>query len=287
MSLANFNPTIWSAKLFVNLRKALVAMDIVNTDYEGEIRSYGDRVKINEIGPISISNYAKYGTLTFAELTSAQKELIIDQAKSFSFKVDDIDKAQNNPKVMSSAMAQAAYDMADTIDQYIFGLYGQAGVTNTTYMGSSASAISVSSGNVLLTLSFAGRYLTEKNVPTANRWMAISPWLHQKILLAEIGGVSASAIPKIETGPVVPGYVGQALGFSFYVSNNIQDSATSVSAIMAGNNSAISYAGQISTVKAVELESSFGEGVKGLYVYGSKVVRPDALAALHLTEAAG
>ncbi len=287
MSLANFNPTIWSAKLFVNLRKALVAMDIVNMDYEGEIRSYGDRVKINEIGPISISNYAKYGTLTFAELTSAQKELIIDQAKSFSFKVDDIDKAQNNPKVMSSAMAQAAYDMADTIDQYIFGLYGQAGVTNTTYMGSSASAISVSSGNVLLTLSFAGRYLTEKNVPTANRWMAISPWLHQKILLAEIGGVSASAIPKIETGPVVPGYVGQALGFSFYVSNNIQDSATSVSAIMAGNNSAISYAGQISTVKAVELESSFGEGVKGLYVYGSKVVRPDALAVLHLTEAAG
>ena len=287
MSLANFNPTIWSAKLFVNLRKALVAMDIVNTDYEGEIRSYGDRVKINEIGPISISNYAKYGTLTFAELTSAQKELIIDQAKSFSFKVDDIDKAQNNPKVMSSAMAQAAYDMADTIDQYIFGLYAQAGVTNTTYMGSSSSAISVSSGNVLLTLSFAGRYLTEKNVPTANRWMAISPWLHQKILLAEIGGVSASAIPKIETGSIVPGYVGQALGFSFYVSNNIQDSATSVSAIMAGNNSAISYAGQISTVKAVELESSFGEGVKGLYVYGSKVVRPDALAVLHLTEAAG
>ena len=287
MSLANFNPAIWSAKLFVNLRKALVAMDIVNTDYEGDISAFGDRVKINEIGPITISDYAKYGTLTWAELTSAQKELIIDQAKSFSFKVDDIDKAQNNPKVMSSAMAQAAYDVADTIDQYIFGLYGQAGVTNDTYMGSSSAAISVSSGNVILTLSFAGRYLTEKNVPTANRWMSLTPWLHQKMLLAEIGGISATAVPKIATGSVVPGYVGQALGFNFYVSNNVQASATSVSAIMAGNNSAISYAGQVSQVKAVDLQDSFGEGVKGLYVYGSKVVRPDALAALHLTEVAG
>lgn len=287
MSLANFNPTIWTAKLFVSLRKSLVARSIVNTDYEGEIRGYGDRVKINEIGPVTINDYAKYADLTFQQLTSAQKELVIDQAKSFSFEVDDIDKAQNNPKVMGSAMAQAAYDINDTIDQYILGLYAQAGVTNDTYMGKSSSAISVSSGNVILTLSFAGRYLTEKNLPTQSRWMVIPPWLHQKILLAEIGGISASAIPKISTGPVVPGYVGQALGFDFYVSNNVQTSATSVSAILAGNNSAISYAGQIETVEAVRLEKRFSDAVKGLYVYGTKVVRPDALAALHLTEVAG
>jgi hypothetical protein len=287
MSLNNFTPALWSAKLFVNLRKTLVARSIVNMDYEGEIRQFGDRVKINEIGPITINDYTKYADLTFQQLTSAQKELVIDQAKSFSFEVDDVDKAQNKPAVMSGAMAQAAYDIGDTIDQYILGLYAQAGVTNATYMGTSAAAISVSSGNVILTLSFMGRYLTEKNVPTANRWMVIPPWLHQKILLAEIGGISASAVPKISTGPVVPGYVGQALGFDFYVSNNVQSSATSVSAIMAGNNSAISYAGQIESVEALRLEKRFSDAVKGLYVYGSKVVRPDALGAGHFTEAAG
>lgn len=288
MSLANFTPTIWSAKLFVRLRKALVAASIVNNDYEGEIRSYGDRVKINEIGPITIDDYAKYGTLSWAELSSAQKELIIDQAKSFSFKVDDIDTAQNNPKVMNAAMDEAAYAIADIIDQHILGLYAQAGVTNTTYMGSSASPISVSSGNVILTLSFAGRYLSEQNVPQASRFMVIPPWLHQKMLLAEIGGISATAVPKVfDNGALTSGFIGQALGFNFLVTNNVQDSATSVSAILAGNTSAISHAGQVAKVKAVELESSFGEGVKGLYVYGSKVVRPDALAALHLTEAAG
>lgn len=287
MSLNNFTPALWSAKLFVNLRKALVARSIVNLDYEGEIKEFGDRVKINEIGPVTINNYTKYGELTFEQLTSAQKELVIDQAKSFSFEVDDIDKAQNRPSIMSSAMAQAAYDIADTIDQYILGLYTQAGVTNTTYMGSSSSAISVSSGNVILTLSFIARYLTEKNVPTQNRWMVINPWLHQKLLLAEVGGISATAVPKITTQDILPGFIGQALGFDFFVSNNVQSSATSVSAIMAGNNMAISYAGQIESIEALRLEKRFSDAVKGLYVYGSKVVRPDALAAAHLTEAAG
>lgn len=288
MGLQNFIPTVWSAKLFVRLRKALVAASVVNNDYEGEITGYGDRVKINEIGPITISNYAKYGTLTWAELTSAQKELIVDQAKSFSFKVDDIDTAQQNPKIMNGAMNEASYAIADAIDQYILGLYAQAGVTNTTYMGSAASPISVSSGNVILALSYASRYLTEKNVPTGNRFMIAAPWLHQKMLLAEIGGISAAAYPKVfDNGAITSGFVGQALGFNILVSNNVQSSATSVSAILAGNQSAISYAGQVSKVKAVELQDSFGEGVKGLYVYGAKVVQPDALACLHLTEVAG
>ena len=113
MGLANFIPTIWSAKLLVRLRKNLVAASVVNNEYEGEIKGYGDRVKINEIGPITVSDYTKYGTLTWSELTSAQKELIIDQAKSFSLKVDDIDIAQQNPKVMNGAMNEAAYAVAD------------------------------------------------------------------------------------------------------------------------------------------------------------------------------
>jgi hypothetical protein len=288
MSLQNFNPTIWSAKLFVRLRKTLVAATIVNNDYEGEIRNFGDRVKINEIGPITVSDYTKYGTLTWAELTSAQKELIIDQAKSFSFKVDDIDMAQNNPKVMNGAMDEAAYAIGDTIDQFILGLYAQAGVTNATYMGSSTAAISVSSGNVILTLSYASRYLSDANVPQASRFMVVPPWLHQKMLLAEIGGISATAVPKIfDNGAITSGFIGQALGFNMLVSNNVQASATSVSAVLAGNTSAISYAGQVAKIKSVDLEDSFGEGMKGLYVYGAKVVRPNALACLHLTEVAG
>jgi hypothetical protein len=290
MGLENFVPQIWSAKLFVRLQKALVFGDVVNHDYEGEIKNMGDTVNINEIGDITVSDYTKYGALTWQALTSAQKKLIIDQAKAFSFAIDDIDVVQMNPKVMNAAMDNAAYQIADTIDQFIAGLYAQAGATpsTTTYIGSSASNLSVSSGNVIETFSYAARYLTEKNVPEASRWIVIPPWMHQKLLLSEVGGIASTAVPKIATGEVIPGYVGSALGFSeIRVSNNVScASAAGQYRVMCGNRSAISYAGQVSKIKAVEREDYFDQGVKGLYVYGAKVVRPSALLTLYVIEAA-
>lgn len=289
MALGQFIPTIWSAKLFTRLRKALVFGAVVNTDYEGEIKEMGDSVKINEVGSITVNDYSKYTAITWQQLTAAQKILIIDKAKSFSFTIDDIDQVQSKPKVLNAAMEEAAYAIADTIDQFLAGLYTGAGVKNDTYMGTSGTGLSVSSGNVIEVITYMGRYLSESNVPAPGRTMVLTPWLHQKLLLAEVGGISATAVPKVTpTGEeFVSGYVGRALGFDFLVSNNVQSSATGVSAIMAFNKSAISYAGQVSKVETVRRESYFDTGVKGLYVYGGKVVRPEALGVAHLKEAAG
>lgn len=288
MGLENFIPTIWSAKLFVRLRKALVFGSLVNNEYEGEITGMGDTVKINEIGTVTVNDYTKYNAITWQQLTGAQKTLVIDKAKTFSFVVDDIDTAQQNPKIMNAAMSEAAYAIADSIDQDLASLHSQAGITNATYMGSSGSPISVSSGNVISTLSYAARYMSEGNVPEANRIMVIPPWVHQKLLLAEVGGISATAVPKVfDDGALTSGYIGDALGFRLVVSNNVASSATGVSAVIALNRSAITYAGQIAKIQAVNREDYFDQGVKGLYVYGRKVVRPEALCALHLTEVAG
>jgi hypothetical protein len=289
MGLENFNPTIWSAKLFVRLRKELVYASVVNTDYEGEITGMGDTVKINEIGSITISDYTKYGALTWQALTSAQKTLLIDQAKSFSFAVDDIDTVQNKPKVLNAAMDEAAYAVANTVDAFIGGLYAQAGATPaaTTYIGTASVSYGVSSGNVIETLTYANRYLDEKNVPQANRWIVITPWMHQKLLLAEVGGVSAIAVPKVSESVYMAGRVGEALGFkNILVSNNVTLTGTAYT-IMCGAPSAISYAGQIAKIKPVEREDYFDQGVKGLYVYGAKVVRPDALLTMYLSELPG
>lgn len=288
MGLENFTPEIWSAKLFVRLRKAHVFGNIINTDYQGDISSMGDSVHINEIGPITVNDYTKYGALTWQALTSADKTLIIDQGKSFSFAVDDVDKAQNNPKVMNGAMSEASYAVADTVDQFIAGLYAQAGITGSaTYIGSSGSSVSVSTGNVIETLSYVQRYMNEKNVPNGNRFGVIPPWFHQKLVLAEVGGIASTAVPKTtDTGVLMNGYVGQAFGFNLLLSNNVSNNATQYR-MMFGDRSAISYAGQIAKIKAVEREDYFDEGIKGLYIYGAKVVRPNALCTAYLAEAAG
>lgn len=291
MSLNNFKPTIWSAKLFTRLQKNLVFGGIVNRDYEGDIANYGDTVKINEIGDITVSNYSSGGLLSWQTLSDAQKILLIDQAKSFSFTIDDIDAAQMNPKVMNAAMQAASYAIADNVDQFIAGLYAGAGITNSTYLGTATTPLQVSTGNVLLNISYLQRYMDEGNVPTQDRFLIIPPWVHQKLLLTEVGGISASAEPKVFSDDVLTsGYVGQVMGFNLLLSNNVANAGTAasvISAVMALNRTAISYAGQISKIEAVKRESTFDEGVKGLYVYGGKVVRPAALATAYLTEVAG
>jgi len=290
MGLENFTPEMWSGTLFVKLRKALVFGGLTNKNFVEDVFKYGDTVHINEIGPVTVNSYTKHATLTYETLDSAQKTLLIDQASSFSFKIDDIDRAQNNPKVMDAAMSDASYRIGDTIDQFIAGLYAQAAVPSvTTYVGTASSSVSVTSGNAISTLSYAQRYLTEANVPSQSRWIVVPPWLHQKLVLAETGTISASAVPKIrDDGVLVNGYVGAAMGFEIFVSNNVScASAAGQYRVMCGDNSAISYGGQVSEIEAIRLQTTFADAARGLYVYGAKVTRPEALLTLYLAEAAG
>ena len=122
MALNNFIPTVWSARILQNLQKALVfgSDAVINTDFEGEIRQMGDTVVINSIGAVTVSNYTKNTNLSDPEtLSDGSMNLLINQAKSFNFQVDDIDKAQAKPKVIDEAMREAGYALADALDQYI------------------------------------------------------------------------------------------------------------------------------------------------------------------------
>ena len=276
MGLENFTPKIWAATMLVRLRKALVHASLVNRDYEGTISNVGDTVKINEIGAVDVNDYTKYGALTWQALTSAQKELLIDQAKSFSFAIDDVDSVQNKPKVLTEAMSEAAYAIADTVDQHIAGLYTQA--------GSSITALTVTAGNVLLNLSNFQLKLDEANVPSEGRFLPVPPWYVQKLVLAASGAVSATATVKVfDSGVIVNGFVGQMFGLNLLMSNNVNNNAT-VWNMMAFTRQAITHASQIAKIRAVQRESYFDEGIKGLYLYGSKVVRPNAMVSCAATK---
>ena len=276
MALENFVPAVWASSLFVRLRKNLVHAAVVNRDYEGEIREYGDQVKINEIGAIAVTDYAKNTDMNVATLSSAQKTLIIDQAKYFNFSVDDIDKAQTKPKVIDGAMGEAGYAIGDVVDQHLAGLYTQA--------GNSVTALTVSVGNVLQNLSNMQLALDEANVPNEGRFLPVPPWYHQHLVMATSGAVSATAVPKVfDDSMIVNGFVGQLFGFNLLMSNNVNNNST-VWNLMGFNRSAITHAQQIARIEAYRLEKQFGDGVKGLFLYGSKVVRPAAMVKCAATK---
>jgi hypothetical protein len=285
MGLDMFSPTVWAANLLSPLYKALVYGSVCNRDYEGDIRDYGDSVKINEIGDITVNSFSKFQNtgststaLTWQALTAAQKMLYIDKARYFAFAIDNVDAAQNRPKVMGEAMARAAYAVADQIDQDIAAVIASGA-------GQYITAATVSAGSTLAMYATFARKLDEKNVPHGGRFVVIPPFAHQALLAAMTGsnGITNTGVPKVfSDNLIVNGYVGQVFGFNVLVSNNCPTSSGTV--ICAFDRSAVTFAGQLTKIQAVERESYFDEGVKGLYLYGIKVVRPNALLCMDVTE---
>ena len=280
MSVANFKPTVWSAELFQELDKSHVLVNLCNRDYEGDIKDYGDQVKINSVGDITVSNYAPNVTsITPQQLTAAQTILEINQAKYFSFYLDDVDQAQTKPKLMGEAMRKSAHALADTADRWVAGFYTQAGST----VGS--TGILANGSNVLAVLADAALELDQDNVPAQGRWMIIPPWFHQRLITAEVlqtgGSIDANQTYR-------NGYVGKAYGFDIFTSNNLSTGISAVGArshyAMAGTQRAMSFAEQIVKLDAYRPENSFSDAVKGLHVYGGKVIDPAALVQVNVSD---
>jgi N4-gp56 family major capsid protein len=281
--LNSFIPQVWSAQLLVSLKKALVFAQegVVNRDYEGEIRAAGSMVKINSIGSINVGNYAKNSTsLALQTLDDNQTQLLIDQAKYFNFAIDDVDKAQQNPKVMAQAMAEAAYALRDLADGYVAGLATEAAAGNVLG-GAGGTVLNV--GNAYDSLVDLSVVLDENNVPAEGRWVVVPAWVHGLLLkderFTQAGPLGDSVITN--------GKVGNAAGFTILTSNNVTKTAdpTPVYSVMAGYRGAISYAEQISQVEAYRPESKFADAVKGLHLYGAKVVRPTGISVLKCKKA--
>ena len=274
MAIDNFIPTIWSAKLLEKLREAHVFGNVVNRDYEGEISAFGDTVKINSIGSVTIGTYTKNTTIDAPEvLDDATQSLIIDQAKYFNFLVDDIDKAQQKPKIMGDAMQEAGYALADVADTFIGSF-----VSDATHTVTQAA---LDSANVYDTLAEVGENLDGANVPRAGRFIVIPPFFHTAMVLAEILTTAGS----VDAGEAYRnGYVGKVLGFDVWVSNKLT-TTTTVTHAMAGTRRAISYAEQILSIEPYRPEDRFADAVKGLHVYGGKVIDPNALVSVDVTKA--
>jgi hypothetical protein len=246
---------------------------VVNTDYEGEL-SMGNSVKINEIGPVTVQDYTRNSTsdITWEYLSDAQKELKIDQAKYFAVAIDDIDKVQAKGPIVEGTMDEAAYAIRNTVDQYIASLYGEAGMA----LGAS-SAISVSDGNILRILGRVKQEFMNKGW-SGPIWCVAPPWLFQKVTAKAITEQTDN-MRAFEDGMVTTVH-----GITLLASNNVSGDTNTTSdtnKVMFGSRRAISFAGQIESVEATRPSKAFHDLMKGLYVYGAKVVRPNELLTLY------
>ena len=272
MALTNFISTVWSETLLSHMDKKYIAVANCNREFEGDIKNRGDRVKICGIGDINIFDYTK--NVEFEndaqELSDVTKTLMIDQAKAFNFRIDDIDRAQSEPRLMDAAVKNAAAALANTADKYIFSLCSKAGNSITS---------SATIENILGLIIDARTKLLEANVcDPGDIVVEVSPAVGSLILKNKINVANTDTV--LESGCI--GYVA---GCKVYVSNNVVVEGN-VHKCMARSKRAIAFAEQLSEIDAYRPEKRFADAVKGLHLYGAEVIYPSEMVRLDLTVAA-
>jgi N4-gp56 family major capsid protein len=268
LAITNMLPSIWSARILAKLEKNLVFAQpgVVNRDYEGDIRADGDRVHIHSFNDLTIGTYTKNSTtITYEQLTDTRVTLLIDQAKYFAFKVDDIDTAQMRPELIDAASDRAAYQLAEDADSYVASLYGGA---STSAPDNTIETSQFTSTNVYQKLVDLSVLMDQVNLPAGGRFIVVPPWV--KGLLLQ----NSSFVTAAKPDAVLNGEIGQIAGIRILVSNNVKTTGTTpvVSHMMAGHPSALAYAEQIVNLEGLRLEGSFADAVRGLHLYGGKVL---------------
>lgn len=278
MAITQFIPEVWAAELLSSLKASLVYAQtgVVNRNYEGEISESGDTVRITSISRPTIGTYNKGTTTIVAEqLTDAQRSLLIDQAKYFAFEIDDIDmrQARNGGGLMAEATQEAAYGLRDVADGFVSGLYtGVDGANNLGTIAVATGTPTAAYDDILVPLKVA---LDDAKVPLEGRWVVIPPWVHGR-MLRDDRFIRADASGT--TDGLRNGQVGKAAGFSVLVSQNTPAPGGDDNVVIAGFPGAITYAEQIAKVEAYRPEDSFSDALKGLHLYGAKLIRPSGIA---------
>lgn len=271
--MLNFIPEVWEARLEYFLQATNLFGDIVNTDYEGQINGLGDVVRVNTFTDISVEDYVDDTDIVPQALNSMQSTFSIDQAKVWSTYVKAIDQAQLPANYIDEAMLGASYNLKRGINSFILGKYTLAGMT---YPGGD---ITITTANINAFFAKLGRIFDEANLPDVGRWVTIPAWLYEKMVLAKL------FVATDNTSTLNNGTVGTYLGWTLKRTNDCVITSTTKNHILAGwGRKAISYAFKMVETSEWELPLQFKRGIKGLCIYGAKVMRPDYLLTATLIE---
>ena len=303
-----FIPTIWSSKLNAKFYTASTFASIANTNWEGEISGMGDKVVIQNIPDIAISNYVPGAGLQYQVPTPNTIELVIDKGKYYAFQVNDLLSMQSQPKLLDMFSNDAGMQMKVAIDSNCFyetflnGAAANKGATagknsGAYNLGTEGSPVQITAGSSLALLTSMAGVLDEQNIPESERFLIIDPVTRQDLMKSNLAQAQFMGDSK---SMVRNGLIGSIDRFDVYVSNNLprlaangtswisgDGSQTSLSAttnankrrvLIAGHKSAITFASQFTKTETVRNPSDFGDFVRGVNVYGFKVVKPEALS---------
>lgn len=305
-----FIPTLWSAKLNAKFYAASTFADICNRDWEGDVSNLGDKVVINNIPDITISDYVVGGNLSYQTPKPNAIELAVDRAKYYAFNVSDVLDYQAKPDLMNMFADDASQQMRVVIDSTcLYRTFNQgasanrgatAGAKSGSFnMGTDAAPVALTGANVLQKILEMASILDEQNVPDSGRWIVLDPMTRTLLMQSNLAQAQFMGDDK---SVVRNGLIGTIDRFKVYVSNQLPYKAASATvwtsgfgdetstsgssfgsrarAVVAGHTSAIAFASQMTKTEQLRNPTDFGDLVRGLQVFGHKVVKPESLSLL-------
>lgn len=307
----SFIPALWSGKLNAKFYTATVFGEIANTNWEGEISGLGDTLIVNNIPDIAIQPYTVGTTLNYQVPAPNTIQMVVDQGFYFAFQVNDLLDLQAKPNLMDTFANDAAMQMKIKIDATV--LYNT--VFNTTYgtfstvnkgatagknsaaynLGTDTAPVTLTASNILQVITSLSAVLDEQNVPESDRWLLIDPTTRQILMNSNLG---QAQFMGDSTSILRNGKIGIIDRFTVYVSNNLPRGAAGAGwadatgtlgggvsggalkrrMILAGHKTAITFAAQMTKMETVRNPSDFGDYVRGLNIFGHRLIKPEGLA---------
>jgi len=292
-----FLPAVYSKKVLNFFRKASVIEAITNTDYAGELSAFGDSVKIIKEPTITVYQYERGADVTQSKLTDQELTLVVDTANAFKFKVDDIESNMSHVNWREVASSSAAYALKDAFDEGVLAtMFSGVSASSPNHILGSDSATDLAAGTFdgtgnldigfdssehdpIDVLGHMARLLDDSNIPEEGRWFVASPDFYE--VLSSTASKLLSVDYNAGQGSIRNGLVtsGKLRGFSMYKSNNIASTSNAAGKCIGGHMSSTATAQTITSTEVIRDPDSFGDIVRGLHVYGAKVLQASALVS--------
>jgi len=295
LSPVNYIPTLYSKKVLRNFIESTVYADICNTDYEGEIKSQGNKVIIRTTPIISTSDYSIGGTITYEVPVSNSTELVIDKGVVTAFQVDDVEKAQADIELVNMFAKSAGEQTKIRVDTEVLGYMSlqadaaNQGLTAGAITGSvdlglitgAGNSVDITVDNAVTKIVELNQVLDEQNIPPEGRWIVLPAWY---CALLKQGDLKRADVTGDATGVIRNGLIGMIDNTMIYKSNSLltaEDGDTETSTyVLFGTKEASTFASQITKTDSLPIQNSFGQYWRSLMVYGRAVVQKQALAVM-------
>ena len=288
----NWVPAVYSQKVQKFFRRASVVEDITNTDYAGEIENFGDTVNIVKEPTITVNDYARGQTVNTQTLADDRLQLTVDQGSYFAFKVDDIEERQSHVNWEALATSSGAYSLKKNYDYNVLKYIYDNASTSAGNTGTDGSPIDGDAADDTLAniISAAKAVLDGNDVPEENRWFVAPPAFYKQLRKAGAKIMDQSVMADGGASSMRNGMVTDKplFGFRLYSTNAIAVSSGAASsktfgsagsneyAFLYGHQGAVATANHIAKTELIRDPDSFSDIVRGLHVFGRKVLRTDA-----------